>query len=338
MKSAIIGFVLALCAAFALSAAPADVTYTEGDAVVKTKAGATHDVRIGDTLVTGDTLRTGSDGLAELDQTGVTIHVASNTVFTLMERQVTGQPSTVLSVALGSIKFKYGKLTGTEPGVRTNGASAGVRGTEFSVYAGADGSTLITVDTGVVTVESQGKSVDLAADMGVDIPLGQPPGDPFTVQRNQIDYSQWNDSKVQAMLYDPLAALDNIETAMASYEQDVASYVKDFNDYSQQLKKERANYADILQKQGADIAGKYNQDVVYPLMLKTLALGLNVRYSSLAALSLRRFVAGRLYVTERVKYIDREDSSEWQDFLQKYTIILDGFEKMIAPQLVEADI
>ncbi|HUJ74823.1 MAG TPA: hypothetical protein VL359_08190, partial [bacterium] len=55
-----------LLAALVLGAVPADVTYTEGDTVIKVKAGTQHDAQIGDTLNTGDTLRTGDDGLAEL--------------------------------------------------------------------------------------------------------------------------------------------------------------------------------------------------------------------------------------------------------------------------------
>jgi hypothetical protein len=338
MKKALATAGFLLIGSLMLSALPADVTYTEGDATVKTKAGAQRDAQIGDILNTGDTLKTGSDGQTELDQKGVTIKIAHNTVFTLMERQDGGKTSSVVSVALGSIKFRYDKITGTEPKIRTNGAIAGVRGTELSVFSGADGSTLIAVDSGLVTVESEGKSVDLAANQAVDVPLGKPPGDPFTVQRDQIDYAKWNAGKLDAMLYDPIAAMDSIDTAMASYERDIANFIKDFNEYSQNLKTERANYSDILQKQGTDAAGKYNEEIVYPLMLKTVALGLNVRYSTLAALSLRRFVAGRLYVIEKARFITRQDSPDWQSFLDRYSAFLDDFEKKVSPQLVEADI
>ena len=215
MRKTLAAAAFLLVGALAVSAAPADVTYTEGDASLKLKNGKTQDAQIGDVMNTGDTLRTGRDGLAELDQKGVTIKIARQTVFTLMEREQGGQTRPVLSVALGSIKFHYDKLTGQEPQVRTNGMVAGARGTEFDVFAGADGSTLIAVDSGAVTVESEGKSVDLAANEGVEVPLGQPPGDKFTVQRDQIDYSKWNDGKLSAMLADPLAAMTSIETAMA---------------------------------------------------------------------------------------------------------------------------
>ena len=137
MKKPIACAAFLLLGALALSAAPADVTYTEGDATIHAKTGKTHDAQIGDVMDTGDTLRTGADGQSELNQKGVSIKIAPKTVFTLMEREQGGKTSSVLSVALGSIKFRYGKLTGSEPLVRTNGTVAGVRGTEFSVYSGA---------------------------------------------------------------------------------------------------------------------------------------------------------------------------------------------------------
>lgn len=338
MKREILLAVYLLAAALVASAAPADITYAEGDTTLKLKSGKQQDAQIGDVMNTGDTLKTGKDGQAELNQKGVTIKISRGTVFTLMEKSQAGKTGTVMSVALGSIKFRYDKLTGTEPQVRTNGAVAGVRGTEFTVFSGADGSSLFTVDSGLVTVESEGKSVDLVADEGVEVALGQPPGDKFTVHRDQVDYSKWNEDKLSAMLSDPEAALASIEAAMATYEKDVADYLKLFNEYNDNLTMERANYASILKAKGADEARKQNEEVVYPLMLKTVALGLNVRYSTLAALSLRRFVAGRLYVSVKAQNIARMESAGWTSFSTRYQELLNRFEQSVVPQLVEADI
>ncbi len=324
--------------AFSLSAAPADITYTEGDASVRLKTGKQQDAQIGDRLNTGDTLRTGADGQVELDQKGVTIKIAHSTVFTLMEKSQGGISSTMLSVALGSIKFRYDKLTGTEPQVRTNGATAGVRGTEFTVFSGADGSTLIAVDAGQVTVESEGKSVDLAANEGVEVPLGQPPGVKFTVNRDQIDYSKWNGDKLAAMLDDPEAAISSIETAMGSYIRDVQEYDQSFKQYSQKLADERAARIKVTEDQGKDAGAKYESDVVFPLMNQTAALSLNLRYSTLAALSLRRFVTGRLFLMLKAQYITEPHSEVWTSFLAHYKELIESFEMSIAPHLVEADI
>ena len=338
MKKTAAALVFLALGAFALSAAPADITYTEGDASVRLKSGKQQDAQIGDGLSAGDTVRTGKDGQVELDQKGVTIRIAGSTVFTLMEKAQGNTSSTVLSVALGSIKFRYDKLTGSEPRVRTNGMVAGVRGTEFTVFSGADGSTLIAVDSGLVTVESEGRSVDLSASEGIEVPLGKPPGDTFTVQRDQIDYSTWNNGKLAAMLADPEAALASIETAMASYIRDVNDFDASFKEYSQKLADERAAAVKITDEQGKDAGQKYQSDVVFPLMNQTSALSLNLRYSTLAALSLRRFVSGRLFVMLKARYITEPQSEAWTSFVARFNEILQSFETSIAPHLVEADI
>jgi hypothetical protein len=338
MRKATLLAVMFLAAAAVTFAVPADVTYTDGDTTLKLKSGKTQDAQIGDKLNTGDTLRTGKDGQAELDQGGVTIKINSGTVFTLMEREAGGKTQTVLSMALGSIKYKYGKISGSEPAVRTNGAVAGVRGTEFTVFSGADGSTLIAVDSGQVDVESEGKTVQLAAAEGVEVPLGQPPGDKFVVHSDQINYSKWNTDKLSGMLADPEAAMANIETAMAAYAKDTGDYAASFKEYGARLATERTSLADIIKTKGADEGRRFEDENVSPLMRQTLALGLNLRYSELAALSLRRFVSGRLYVYLKAQFISQPDSEAWQKFLSRYSQFLKGFEESIAGHLVEADI
>jgi hypothetical protein len=59
MRTISIAAVLLLLGALSVSAFPADVTYTEGDASIKLKNGTTQDAQIGDRMNTGDTLRTG---------------------------------------------------------------------------------------------------------------------------------------------------------------------------------------------------------------------------------------------------------------------------------------
>lgn len=338
MRKAMACVLFMLLGAIALVAAPADVTYTEGDANLRLSSGKSHDVEIGDVMNTGDTLRTGKDGQAELDQKGVTIKISHGTVFTLMEKNQAGQTATVLSVALGSIKFRYDKLTGSEPQVRTNGAVAGVRGTEFTVYSGADGSARFAVDSGQVTVESGGKSVDLVADEGVDVPLGKPPGDKFTSHSNQIDYSKWNDDKLNAMLADPISALTTIQGTMEEYSRSIADYYATYQEYKTRLDAEKEKRAQLSKEKGVEEGNRYQQDVVIPLNLDTGHLFINFRFYSLAALSLRRYVAGRLYLYIKSQYIADTHAPGWNSFLDKYNELLSSFEQSIVPRLVEDDI
>ena len=338
MKQTILVAGLILAIAAAAHAAPTDVTYTEGDATTRYHSGVQQDTSVGDVLNTGDSVKTGDDGLVEMDQKGVTIKVSHGTVFTLMETAQGNQNAPVLSVALGSIKFRYDKLTGQEPLVRTNGAVLGVRGTEFTVFAGADGSTLIAVDSGQVTVQAEGQSVELASAEGVEVPLGKPPGDKFAVPKEKIDYSKWNDDKLSAMLADPLAAMQSIEQTMAGYIKNTIDYTNLFNEYTEKLAVERVNLARIQKEQGDAEALKYSDSVVAPLTVQTSNLGLNTRYAALAALSLRRYVAGRLYVFLKARYITNPHDATYDDFLSRFKTFLDGFEEAIVPYLVKVDI
>jgi hypothetical protein len=338
MKTAAALASLLLSGAALLSAMPADITYVEGDATAKLKSGKQLEAQIGDKLNTGDTLRTGKDGFVELSQAGVTIKISRSTVFTLMEKEKGGTTSSVLSVALGSIKFKYDKVTGSEPQVRTNGAVAGVRGTEFTVFSGADGSTLIAVDSGQVDVESEGKIVQLAASEGVEVPLGKPPGDKFTVQRDQVDYSTWNEGKLEAMLADPQAAMASIEVAMAGYIRSVKDFDAQFKEAKQRLDAEREKRIAITTEKGKDEGAKYESDVVFPLMVQTSNLSLNLGYSTMAALSLRRFVVGRLYIFMKARYITHVDDPAWTEFLSRHNSLLSSFESSVALHLVQDQI
>jgi hypothetical protein len=338
MKTVILILSFSLFAASFVSAIPTDVTYAEGDATTRYSSGKQQETSIGDKLNTGDSLKTGKDGLVELDQKGVAVKVSASTVFTLREMSRGGQTKSVMSVALGSIKFRYDKLSGQEPMIQTNGTVAGVRGTEFSVFSGADGSTLIAVDSGSVTVDAGGKSVDLGASEGVEIKLGQPPGDKFVLHSDQVDYSKWNDEKLSAMLADPLAAMTSIETMMGAYEKDVADYSALFNEYQQKLVIENENFERIRKEKGEEAAQQYAKDVASPIMTKTLTVGMNSRFSALAALSLRRYIAGRLYLFMKARYIANPGDATYAEFLSRFEELLAGFEKSIVPILVKADI
>ena len=319
-------------------AVPNDVIYSEGDATVKYQEGYTDDVFIGDVYDTGDIVTTGFNGFVELDQAGLVLKINPDTVFTLQEKEEQGEKTGVFSLALGSIKFRYDRITGKEPMIQTASCIAGVRGTEFSVYAGADGSTLIVVDSGLVEVESEGKAVQLTAEEGVEVQPGEPPGDKFVVQRDQIDYKTWNDDKISRMLSDPGDAVQSILERLNFYIGNASEYNKLYTELKQQLDAEREKLVDLSTKEGKDAAQKYDMEVIAPIRDKTRASFLNYRYYSLAALSLRRYVGGRMYVLLKSQYITRIGSTNYQKFLARYKELINVFERSIVPFLVEADI
>ena len=176
------GFVLALLLWAGASAARAeDVIYSEGASRVRYSDGVETDVQIGQQLVAGDSVFTGHDGLVEMERPGATIIISPGTVFSIQEQVLDGRRTDTLSVTLGALRAKLGTITGTEPRFRSPSAIAGVRGTELTVYAGADGSSLIVVDEGAVTVTAAGRTVEVMPQQGVEVRPGEAPGETFTV-------------------------------------------------------------------------------------------------------------------------------------------------------------
>jgi hypothetical protein len=338
MRTIVIALSVALIAAATLSAVPAGVVYTEGDASVRFKGGSQRDAAIGDTLNTGDTVKTGSDGLVELEQKGVRLNIASDTVFTLMEKEKGGKTAGVLSVALGSVKFRYDRLTGQEPLIQTNSCIAGVRGTEFSVFAGVDGSALIVVDKGAVTVEAEGRSVALEPEEGVEVRPGQPPSAKYRIPKEKIDYRKWNEEKLNSLMGDPVATIQSVVDQLRFYITQTTAFNALYNEYRLKLQSEEQRRLNIAQNQSVELARKYENEIVFPLRVETGNLFLNVRYYSLAALSLRRYIGGRIYMLLKAKYIAAPTEETYVQFLSQFQQLLAQFEENIVPQLVETDI
>ncbi len=340
MNKAIIGLSFSLLAAAAFAASPTDITYAEGDASVRyARNGRTEEAAIGDKLDTGDMVKTGSDGRVEMDQKGVILNVSPGTVFTLMERERSGSQTGVVSVALGSLKMRYAKLTGREPLVQTASCVAGVRGTELTVFAGADGSSLIAVDSGEVDVEAGGKVVELAAGEGVEVKPGQAPGEKFVVRTDIMDYGKWNQDKLEAMLSDPLVAIDALTKQMTFYVKSVEEFEAYYKEYQGRLSQERKKLAELTRdKSKQEEAKKLQTEVVIPLAQQSGNLLLNVRFYSLSALSMRRYVAGRMYVLLKSRNMGGQQDTVYADFLQKYKEFLAMFDQFIIPYIVEADI
>jgi len=330
-----IGFLLLALASWAV---PTGVVYTEGEADVRLKSGVEREASIGDILNTGDTVKTGGDGYVELDQKGLTLRISRDTVFTLLEKEQKGQPTGVLSLAVGSVKFRYGKLTGREPLIHTSSCTAGVRGTELEVFAGVDGSTLIVVEQGAGTVEAEGESVDLSPAEAVEIPPGRPPGEKFTVQRGQIDYGKWNDQKLEAMLADPDSALAAVNGRMEYYIENILEYDSLYKENKLLLEAARKKQEEIFAAQGQDEARRHDKEVVAPLALAAFNQSLNVRYFALAALSLRRYVGGRMYLYQKLRHIASAGAEPSLRFSAVYDDLLKRFEENVVPYLGEAEI
>jgi hypothetical protein len=173
---------------------------------------------------------------------------------------------------------------------------------------------------------------------GVEVPLGKPPGDKFAIPDKLIDYSTWNDGKMDAMLADPIAAMTSIETTLSEYIKNVNEYNASFLEYKARLEEVAARRPQVLKEKGQAETTLFDQNVLIPLATQTATLHLNTRYFALGALSMRRFIAGRLYISLKARAIAHPEDPQWEDFLSRYNGMLSTFEQSIVPQLVAADI
>jgi hypothetical protein len=336
MKRSIAVMALLLAAA-GLFAITAKVVYTEGQATVRLVSGRTEKIAIGKSYATGDSLRTGKDGMVELTQSGLTIRVGPSTVFTLLEKELDGKPKGVLAVTLGTIKVKYDRLTGAEPLIQSSSCIAGVRGTELTVWAGTDGAAQLVVDSGLVTVEAFGKTVELGPSEAVVILNGEQPGDKFVLHREQLDHAAWDAGRVEALMADPLAALAGMRERLAYYAANVGYYHGRSLDLAARITAERDRAEKVGKEQGNEAQQAYDREHVRPLVLENAFLILNYRYFGLAALDMRRFVGSRMYLLLKVKYAASTGDPVWTRFQDQYTTFTADFENSIMPVLVDAD-
>ena len=317
MKKQLLLLVLAAVFILPLAAQNSDVVYLEGWVDVKTGSGDIYELFMGDEVRVGETVITGDDGLAELQpESGSRIIIHPGTVFSLQERTVNGQKRSVVSTALGSVAFRFNKMTGAEPDIATPSMVAGIRGTEFTVFAGADGSSLIVVESGAVAVESQGRSVELAPNEGVEVQPGEAPGEKFQVMRGSLDFTAWNANRAEEMLADPLLALARMEIQLAELAEQVQEWGGRYEANIKLVEQKRAEMRALAEAGKEEEARSLFSEQLRPLEVETSDLVLNYRYYSL------HFSGAAV---------------DYQDFRAAYAGLLDYYEEMVVPRLVAAD-
>ncbi|RKX73554.1 MAG: hypothetical protein DRP87_18705 [Spirochaetes bacterium] len=317
----------------------ASVVYTEGEVDIKYRSGERWEAMIGDLLERGDTVITGKSGMAEIEERPYNLYkVSPDTVFTLMEVEQGGKKQAVLSCTLGSVALKFEKVMGSEPVITTPSMIAGVRGTELTVFAGLDGSSLVIVEEGEVEVTSEGKAVVLNPEEGVEVRPGEPPGEKFRVLRGQIDFSTWNSERFRAFMDDPVESALGVEKRLNYYIGEIDSLLPSFIENKSRVKEERKKLDKLEKEKGKEARAEYYQKEIFPLEVKTSYMAMNIRYYALSALSLRRFILGRMYMFMRSLYITEPENEIYSNFIDVYRRIIDAFEEKVVPHLVEADI
>lgn len=341
MKKILTLLLLLLIAAGGFISAQEDavVVYIDGWVDIKNNSGSLVEAWEGDPVYVGESVITDPSGYAELEQgtNAALIKISPDTVFTLGEIDEGGEKRTVLSTSLGSVAYKFNKTVGREPYISTPSMVAGVRGTEFTVFAGVDGSTLVAVESGQVDVTAEGETVELYPEEGVEVQAGETPGEKFEVLRGKVDYSSWNRERFEAFLADPAAAVKRVKARLETYIEEIDAIQPEYEKLRRKVDENRETYRELKEKDEEE-ATKYYADNVESMVLLSGRMFRNLRYYSLSALSMRRFVLGRLYMEMKSRYIMDLQNPVYLDFIELYEQSKMLFEDRVVPLLVEADI
>lgn len=333
--SAIAAFMLVSVAGAA--AQKANIVYTEGAAKIKSAAGSQRAADIGGTVVYGESVITGKDGLVEITlPNGSDIRVTQNSVFSYSSTGTGKDERSVLATTAGKVAYKLNKAAGKSPVIQTNSMVAGVRGTEFTVFAGRDGSVLLAVTGGIVDVESQGQTVSLVKNEAVEVTPGQAPGEKYVFLGKELDFSNWNSGKIDTFLADPVAGIDRAGAQLAEYQKNLEAlkdpYAKAKTAFDAAVAK-----ANELQKAGDKSAlDAYLQSTFLPAQQDLLAVGLNIRYYALNYLSVRRYVLSNMYMEMKSRHpLGR--TPDIDAFFGRHAGLLATYEDHIVPDLNQND-
>lgn len=312
--------------------------YVEGEVTIKRISGDFFEAEIDDVLNVGDSVITGSDGYAELSlESSSSITIDKDTVFLFSKKEKKGEKKSIFMVVLGKIKFKFDRLL-HEPDIETPASVAGIRGTEFTVVSALDGSALYVVDEGSVAVESEGTLVVLNMEEGVEIPIGDVPGEKFDFNIDPIDFSGWLDEGNRKFDENPAETLASITGKLISFADEADRYYGQWEKSFEELTELRTRMVEIEKEKGAEAKGDFYKNDVFPKEISTSYLVLNYRYFAISALSLRRYVISSMYIDMKTKYILDSNNPVYVDFLQEYETFLKIFEENVVDYLDERDI
>ncbi len=326
-----------LLAVTQLAAQKATLVYVEGVAHIQNSSGARREADFGGSLTYGESVITGRDGLAELRlENGSTIRVAQNTVFNYSSVGTGSSARPVLATTAGSVTYKLARSTGQGPVIQTNSAVAGVRGTEFTVFAGRDGAVMLAVIEGVVDIEAQGETVTLYANEAVDVEPGKAPGEKIVWLGKELDFSSWNTGRMDEFFADPVAGIKAVNSRLNVFYRELEALKPDYDQATAEWRAISAGYRDLLSAEDQDAIKRYQEEKLFPIQDRRSALILNIRYWALNYLGMRRYCLSNMYMELKSRYpLNRPP--EVTEFFDLHTAILAEYERLIVPELNEND-
>lgn len=207
--------VLTALAAWALESAEVGrIDYIEGGVTISRMGKTISAPNIDDALLSGDLLKTSSDGrvvIAMAKSTGMrgTITVSPRSALYLNLDLLKGEPRTTINLLTGSMGSKVSKIAGAPTvNVVTDSSVMGVRGTEYGVAVSINDSVLVTCVEGSVAVSDGTDQVPVPAGHGLE----KKPGErlkllPVAVSSVKDFTDRWMTEEIEAFKSDAVRAL-----------------------------------------------------------------------------------------------------------------------------------
>jgi hypothetical protein len=181
-------------------------------------------LEVGMNILSGDMIETGANSEAVLLDGDSEIYLSENSSFTLSERYEDERKRSTFLLFLGRMRYKLGKSGEGEPDVQTQTVNLTIRGTEFEVGSGYDGSTIVLIDEGSVAVQGKTRELLLVEGEGTEVAFGEEPTEKFEVMKRVIDWSGWLTESQDAVVGNETALLSRTENRFEEISRDIAEF------------------------------------------------------------------------------------------------------------------
>ncbi|AHC16792.1 FecR family protein [Salinispira pacifica] len=318
-------------------ATDADIIFFDGSVDVKTAAGELIPADFGMRLKPGDVIITGLDGFCELEVgDGSVVTVQPDTAFSIQNAMLgDSEPETVFSIVKGQVGFRFDRLSGKEPRIRSGNAVAGIRGTEFTVVSGTDGRSLFVISDGLVEVRAGSAGVNLSRMEAVEVSLDRGLGERFAVLEDEINFTDWRTQADAAAFENPGKTLSDMTGLLMEYLDNAEHFWNSYREADAELQRLGDMVIELREEGATDEADEIVQQEYQPLKTRALHHGLNYRYYALSAVNLRRHVVSSLYVHQRTSAWGEPLPGEFRSAYREFTRL---YEERLIRYLTDADI
>jgi hypothetical protein len=197
------------------------VDWVSGDVAYRHLQNDWEELDVGMDLTSGDIVKTGTSSEATLVDEGTEIFIMENSTFTVSEKYVNEKRKPGFMLFLGRMRFKLARGEKEEPEIQTQTVNLTIRGTEFEVGSGHDGSTLVVIEDGVVAVKGNTRELVLEKGEGTEVAFGEEPTEKFEVMTRVIDWDDWLKLSKESVKGNEAGLLERILTRFRGIEEEI---------------------------------------------------------------------------------------------------------------------